>query len=165
MRIQNKMLIKLIIVTYLVVHIKYTWCTLHVNDNCITVSYPINMFVAEDWIWELEFRLYIRTRQYSSRFRYSSCMSNSSRSRWKLAEQIVIRVCPQIISLVLDDLFEVECSLLSVPAQNNGLVLVIPGAPVARVAEWGVCCRAPRVLPESDMIINNLITAKLLHKY
>ena len=41
----------------------------------------------------------------------------------------------QIISLVSDDHGEVERSLLSVPAQNDGLVLVIPGEPAACVAE------------------------------
>ena len=40
------------------VHIKFTLCTLHVNDNCITVAYRINIFLAEGWIRELEFRLY-----------------------------------------------------------------------------------------------------------
>ena len=43
------------------------------------------------------------------------------------------------VSLISDDHVEVDCSLLSVPAQNDGLVLVIPAAPVARVAE----CRSP----------------------
>ena len=30
------------------VHLKYTWCTLHVNDNSITVSYRSTVFIAEN---------------------------------------------------------------------------------------------------------------------
>ena len=41
-----------LLITLGLVHIKYTWCTLHFNDNSINVSYRVTMFVAEGWIWE-----------------------------------------------------------------------------------------------------------------
>ena len=142
------------------VHIKYTLCTVHVNDNCITVYYRITMFLAEDWKWELWFRLY---KDLDSLFRLG----------YGLAGWIVCRVIwwSSAANHLSRSWWSWRCwTFSSVDASPERRF----GSHNSCGASWP-CCRMQRCpwqgtvhgyYPNPIMQLkNNLITAELFHKY
>ena len=148
MRIKNKTLIKLIsylLITLRFVHIKYTWCILHANDNSITVSC-----------------LLLKAEYENSNL---DCITIKDNTHRIAIIHLVLfwNSCP----LVSDERDYVGLSLSSAQAQNDGYVPVVRMATVALVAEWSPFPVSMHVQPKIGFYLlqHNLITAKLLHKH
>ena len=99
--------------------------------NCF-LFYCINMFVAEGWIWALEFRLHkAETKLIVLRNGFAGWIV--CRTSVDLLQIISIASHPMIVVI--------ELSLTSEPAQSDGVALAVLVSPVTCVAEFRCACQ------------------------